>query len=217
MARVEGHRYQVFQCRRPRSPSLAIRKDLRGVPPKLRHDLLARVLNVQVEVKVVPKLEVYRAKLLNPPSLVGRLRTRPLDRLALSVCLAFLAGSASADTFSFDGDGGSCDWAEGQSNKYVEIGYEGSLFVDVTRGMAINAGILKETKLNNGLYQYYVDEDGVGEFWVTFDPKSGKLVEGKISDRAEMSAVDWTVAANVTDLKPCEKRGSGPEECDDCD
>ena len=138
-------------------------------------------------------------------------------RLVLSISVIVSASAASADTFSYDGDGGKCDWAEGEWNNYVEIGYEGSLFVDVTRGMSINAGILQEIKLKNGMYQYYVGDDELGEFWVTFDPKSGKLVQDKISDRAVLLAADWSVAPNLVDLKPCKKAGGGPEECDDCD
>lgn len=140
-----------------------------------------------------------------------------IGKIALSIGMATMGCSASADTFSYDGDGGKCDWAEGESNKYVQIGYEGSLFVDVTRGMSMDAGIQKEVKLKDGIYQYYVSEDDLGEFWVTFDPKSGTLAEGKFSDRAALSAVDWTVAANVTDLKPCNGGGGGPaESCDEC-
>lgn len=144
-------------------------------------------------------------------------KTRMIGKVFLSMAVTISATTAFADTFKYDGDGGKCDWAEGQRNEYVQIGYEGLFFVDVTRGMGIEGGILKEAKLADGIYQYYV-ADEYGDVWVTFDPESGKLAEGKYADRATLLAVDWTTAANVVGLKPCDGGGGDPAEaCDDCD
>jgi len=145
------------------------------------------------------------------------MKTRKLCKVFLSMAVTISASGAFADTFKYDGDGGKCDWAEGQRNEYVQIGYEGLFFVDVTRGMGIEGGILKEIKLTDGIYQYYVSDE-YGDLWVTFDPESGKLAEGKYADRAALLAVDWTMAASIVGLKPCDGGGGdAAEACDDCD